>query len=595
MSRILSISLLMMAALWCNAQVIDAPTIDCVSTNENNGDVRITWTTPPPDNCGPFLSYVIYGSNSINGPYQIIDTVPAQLATSYDHLGADALNLDWFYYLETNYDCPGTTPAQSDTVQEEPLITPDMNFVTVTDSGVFINWFSSTSSQTVGYIVYYFDGFVGNPPLPQATPIDTIVGINDTTFLDTQADPTTGSVEYTIAAFDGCGTTSLFNELRHNTIFLGTSVNSCDQTIDLAWNPYINWPGVSGYLVESSVDGAAYTTADNLPDGSQGYQFSTQNSIGDSICFRITAVHQNSTTTSTSNIVCLPLDLVRSTSYNFLRNVTVNAQGAVEVDWYIDSLADINTYFIDRSEQSVGLTAIDSITVTPPPSFLNTYTDSTAFTEDNAYYYQVTSRDDCGFTRASTTGRTILLSGTASAGINRLTWNAFELENATITSYTIYRQTAGTFIPLETVSPNELNLDDRVGTEVSEDGSFCYVIEVTFQLDLPSIGISETLTSRSNILCLDQPPVIYIPNAFVPDGTNNSFRPTLLNSNINDYEFKVFDRWGKELFTTDVLLAGWDGTNNGEKMPLGGYVYYVRVISRAGIEKVEKGAFVLVR
>jgi gliding motility-associated-like protein len=314
---------------------------------------------------------------------------------------------------------------------------------------------------------------------------------------------------------------------------------------------------------------------------------------GDTLCFRITAVHESNTYTSRSNIRCLPLSTVRSTTFNYLRNVTVNAAGTVDVQWYVDSAADINAYYVLRSLNGTSFSGIDTLPVTSP-QFLNSYNDAQVTTSDNSYYYEVASYDECDFQLTTEPGRTILLEGDNNGVINTLDWNAFTLEHATVLDYTIYRVENGALVPITSVNPSTLTFEDDISTTLTEDGAFCYVVEANYRLEIPGI-VTENLTSRSNEMCLYQKPVIFVPNAFVPSGKNNSFKPTLQNPNVAEYEFLIFDRWGKQLFSTDVLAAGWDGTNNGEAMPTGGYSYYIKVVSMGGEVEEKTGMVVLVR
>lgn len=53
---------------------------------------------------------------------------------------------------------------------------------------------------------------------------------------------------------------------------------------------------------------------------------------------------------------------------------------------------------------------------------------------------------------------------------------------------------------------------------------------------------------------------IFVPNTFTPngDGKNDEFKPVL--NGVVEIEFYVFDRWGTQLFYTNRLNNGWDGT-----------------------------------
>jgi gliding motility-associated-like protein len=56
----------------------------------------------------------------------------------------------------------------------------------------------------------------------------------------------------------------------------------------------------------------------------------------------------------------------------------------------------------------------------------------------------------------------------------------------------------------------------------------------------------------------------YVPNAFTPNGDNlNSTLRILTRSDIFQVRFKVFNRWGNEVFSSLDATTAWDGTYNG--------------------------------
>lgn len=90
---------------------------------------------------------------------------------------------------------------------------------------------------------------------------------------------------------------------------------------------------------------------------------------------------------------------------------------------------------------------------------------------------------------------------------------------------------------------------------------------------------------------------IYVPNAFTPNGDskNDVFRP-LNTEQAEQFEFKVFNRWGQQLFVTKNRGLGWDGIYRGEPQSAGTYVWMIRYsdkITRKIIE--QKGTFILIR
>lgn len=89
---------------------------------------------------------------------------------------------------------------------------------------------------------------------------------------------------------------------------------------------------------------------------------------------------------------------------------------------------------------------------------------------------------------------------------------------------------------------------------------------------------------------------LYVPNAFTPngDGKNDLFRLRTPHGQVL-LEFRVFDRWGVEIYTSTGIMQGWDGTYKGAPQPVGSYVYFIRYKNIEGEEKMLKGAVHLLR
>ena len=93
-------------------------------------------------------------------------------------------------------------------------------------------------------------------------------------------------------------------------------------------------------------------------------------------------------------------------------------------------------------------------------------------------------------------------------------------------------------------------------------------------------------------------PQIFVPNVFMPNGLEPAYRtekPTPVGILKLDY-FRVFDRYGKMLFSTSKVGEGWDGYYKGEAQPSGTYIYEAKGIDYRGIKTLySKGTFVLIR
>jgi gliding motility-associated-like protein len=60
-------------------------------------------------------------------------------------------------------------------------------------------------------------------------------------------------------------------------------------------------------------------------------------------------------------------------------------------------------------------------------------------------------------------------------------------------------------------------------------------------------------------------------------------------------EFRVFNRWGQEVFSTTDRNKGWDGTWKGEEMPVGNYQYIIKIGYPDQMTETYKGDVTLIR
>lgn len=82
-------------------------------------------------------------------------------------------------------------------------------------------------------------------------------------------------------------------------------------------------------------------------------------------------------------------------------------------------------------------------------------------------------------------------------------------------------------------------------------------IYTTRQVVMNSFGCTDTLAQNVEIT---PEFAFFAPNAFTPngDGLNDFFKPTIYG--VTEYQFQIFDRWGRVIFQTFSTLEAWDGT-----------------------------------
>lgn len=96
-------------------------------------------------------------------------------------------------------------------------------------------------------------------------------------------------------------------------------------------------------------------------------------------------------------------------------------------------------------------------------------------------------------------------------------------------------------------------------------------------LEAPSDDVSDVEPTTLPTAEEPRAPIALAPSAFTPngDGLNDKFYPRVGEVVTQGYLFHVFDRWGREIYSTNNPGEGWDGSlaNSGPVLPQGVYVW----------------------
>ncbi len=124
----------------------------------------------------------------------------------------------------------------------------------------------------------------------------------------------------------------------------------------------------------------------------------------------------------------------------------------------------------------------------------------------------------------------------------------------------------------------------QLGTgDFSSDQNPSYIFEdrglyPVYQIATNSDGCKDTIYYDIDVI---EDPHLDLPTAFSPnfDGVNDILSAKALGVNlhnvVNSFVLKIFNRWGKLIFETTDIDAGWDGTYNAKEQPVGTYVFYL--------------------
>ena len=291
-------------------------------------------------------------------------------------------------------------------------------------------------------------------------------------------------------------------------------------------------------------------------------------------------------------------DIIEPMRDLILRNVKVLPDNSVELIWDWNSIAEIQSFEILQSLESDPVSTFTILNSTPAPIPLGngkTYIDVISEPSESKVFYKIQTTDDCDTVVESNYGSTIHLVGNPQPGFtNFLTWTSFDIENAELVDYAIYRIVNDVSTFVELVPAGTTFFSDEVDPSESSESNVCYFVVAKANLTLPN-GSIESIESSSNTTCVEQLVSIVAPNAFAPQGVNQIFRPLIIFGETVNYHFSVYNRWGELLFETKDIDEGWNGKYKGVIQPLGAYIFQVRITQVNGRVVEDSGVFTLLR
>lgn len=90
-------------------------------------------------------------------------------------------------------------------------------------------------------------------------------------------------------------------------------------------------------------------------------------------------------------------------------------------------------------------------------------------------------------------------------------------------------------------------------------------------------------------------PIIDVPTAFSPNGDGNNDILFVKGIGVQSFIFKVYNRWGEQVFETATLGQGWDGRVNGIPQEQEVYVYTLEALLENEQTVTKKGNITLIR
>lgn len=489
------------------------------------------------------------------------------------------------------------------TVASNASNVPEVSHINVTsaDSLAEVHWVHDPGdNDNFGYIVYSCNGGA-------ATPVDTVgEGVFSTVVLNSSA--WVASEEYRVAAINCLGDDDEpmpggASDCARS-MHLGVIYRPCDEEAGLAWNRPDLLEGVTQYQVQTKTlqPGSNWEILDVIEDNGSGSALAYVHNnvpLQTTLRYRIVALG-GANQQSASNEVEMTFDYQDAPATPVLEAALVRTDLApgvpVEVRVNVGEGYQGHEYELQRlNKDTDSWTGLERKGTANPEVI---FTDYDVDTDEFSYRYRIAVYNECEqLVSQSQEAETMLLQGFRNdeLGMQRhnLSWSHYDGFPFGVDRYEVLVKTttdpSNYGQPLETMDANRSNFNRNVSDMTGDPGLFCYqiiAVEVDPEGDLEA--------ASSNWLCLVEEPVVWLPNAFTPNGDDlNDWYPWTADApNVgfigdapegsSNFRLSIFNRWGNVVYETESIGTPWDGKVNGKLVPNGVYMVKCQYLDGIG-------------
>lgn len=456
-----------------------------------------------------------------------------------------------------------------------------------TSSGaVNLQWDASSSIDAYGYLIFYFADIIHT---------DTTFGPTNLSYQYSEdaINSLIQSETLSIAPFDSCfdSTTLWYNQaadsLRFRTLFVDSiDYDRCAGKITLKWN--IGEDGfpvgvrdATAHYVYRQVNNGPSVLLESLTELDSIF-IDSGLVLGNRYRYVIEAFNANLGKGALSNVFDFKLKAANAPDYMFVSNIINDHESHLNhVVIRTDTTSEAKAYGLFRSlTEHEGFQLVERSVKLKKDSF--EIIDPSGKPDQTDYYYKVTAFDRCDHPMMSSeAAKSLFIEGYKYEAdyYNELVWTpylGFEYLGGNVDHYQLVRLTNDN--QRDTIlktSRDFLKLDTIYDLEYI-NGDVCYYVEALETADLFG-GLEK---ARSNLVCLDYSPRVFIPNAFTPDEDfiNDVFLPDVNFIEILGYKLSIFDRAGNLVYVTSDPTKGWNGENEG----IGVYAYFLQLQNSRG-------------
>lgn len=261
----------------------------------------------------------------------------------------------------------------------------------------------------------------------------------------------------------------------------------------------------------------------------------------------------------------LRLDVFADNPSVDLEVISVNFEDETKMDiqWSLINAPRYNADFIiqKRANNSNWVNAaVVDLNVT-------TYIDNGLNTDETDYEYRILGFNLCGDTLYSDIHKQVRIEGQKLEddpyAVN-VYWSNYYGWTDGVNYYELYRKSGREPYVLQ----NNAGLDTL---DSYNDGTKtfmqCYRVK--------AYSLDGNYESWSNEICFGFDPMLFVPNAFTPNGDYLNDQYSWYHASIKDFNIRIYDRWGELIYQASNPEAYWNALYKGTPVPEGVYIYMI--------------------
>ncbi|GAB1449821.1 hypothetical protein MASR2M44_28580 [Bacteroidota bacterium] len=534
----------------------------CRSINDNT----ILWSRNP-NSCTIIGNLSLYGRESSVSPFNEISSIINPNNFTFTHTGANLpTNKNWEYYFKWNEDCgSGIIESFSDTVALDE-IQPDISIIDSVSVDPFTNkvhigWKGNRSIDFASYSLYNY-----NRPDPRVAE-----NLKDTFYVDGgSGNPSLTKLRYEITSLDSCGNRNPLSGNIHQTIQLLIQTDTCKKEINLNWSHYEGWPSIDKYYILSIV-GTQIFILDSVSGSSTSYSLKNTKRT-EALKLFVRAINSTIPASSSSNSVNSIPYFRFPPGRDYIASVS-RETGGVKI--LITRQAEATTIKTSLKKEVNKISTYISIP-TNSTEYLDINTD-----DKSIYSYTIINNGACSSDiDSSNTSNTITLDIQTNIQ-HLLTWNTYSTWNNGVEKYIINRGSGTNENEARNFMVWKSEIDTTTTDEIEETKTVCYRITATER--------NSPYTSESNIVCYTVKGNIFWPNAISIYGINRVFKPIGIGIEEENSSIEIFDRWGRNVFSTNNGVT-WNGEDSNGKKVIPDVYFYKAIIKHGNAKEEYNGS-----